>query len=148
MAGLVPEMAEHSAVRFVHRHADLLTRRIVRLGCTDRDEAVFVAGQCGLYRSVGLDLVNEKIENETACRILIAVDARQVPFQHGIKEVTLSLADAPPLPQSLLGGGIRYQTVMAADRAKGIGIVRENGPVADIHAGIGAKPDLPLRVGE
>lgn len=148
MAGLVAEMAEQRAVWLVHRDADLLAGGIIGLGGADRDQAVLVAGHGRLDGAIGLDFINEEIEDEAAIGILVTIDARQVPAHHRVEEMPLRLTDAAPLVEPLFRRGIGHQPVMPAGGAEGVRIICQNGPVADVDGSVFAKSHLVRLIGK
>ena len=125
--GLVPQVAEHRAVRLGQLHAQGLAVRVVALGQVDRDDAVGVPGGDRLLRR------RQQVERQAV----------------GGQAQVVELVDQPPLGR--LGVGERGQGVDVGVRGPGAGeraraaeqAGRVHQPVAARHLGVGAA-DVPV----
>ena len=143
MPRLVAEMAEQRAVRLVHHRACQLACHVVRLGGADDDHPLLMPGHGRHDRAIGVDGVFEKIKDQAALGIFVAIGMRQVPAQEGIEQMPLRLADAPPALDAFCRVDIGDKPVVAAGRAETVLRSCRQRPVADIQFGVGAETHLP-----
>ena len=144
MGDLVAEMTEQRAVRLAHRLALTFTLGGVGLGRVEGDEAAGVPGQDRRLLRRGTDGGRQEIECETV-GIFGPGFQRQAQPQQRIEQSALGEFDLTPMPEVLGTCEIGNGAVMAAGRAKRLGIVGGHEPVADIMLDIGAKPILLRR---
>ena len=137
MADLVPEVAEQTAIRFVHFRATLLALRGVRLGQGDCDHAIIVAGH-DLWR---LWQIGQKLEDEPMGGVFGPGLERQAPSQQTVEQAVLGEFELAPLVKVQRLGNVRDRMVVNASGAKAIFNLRRDQPITDVTVGIGAEFD-------
>ena len=139
MRDLVAEMAEQGAIGFAHRLALPLALGVVGLRHVERDEAAVMPGHDRRRPARRPGSTGNQRRDRSDSSVLVVSGSRKP--QQRVEQPMLGGFDLAPMQRDFPAREIGDGAVVAAGRAKSLGLLGRHQPVADVVLGVGAKPE-------